>query len=98
MRGPRAIFLRLEQKQAVKNSSDCLLNSEGVEKTSQADLEAIFVDFLKSLFTKDILDMQFQSQLIDDLELSLNDEQRMLGKGLFTKKELFFYLGRFTNR
>lgn len=60
-----------------------------MEKSSQSDLESILVDFYRRLFSKDSLDMQIQTELIDDLEFSLNDLEREQCEGLFTKEDLF---------
>lgn len=42
----------------------------------------------ESLFSKDNIDLQIQSELIDDLEFSLTDSEREQCEGLFTKEEL----------
>lgn len=85
---PTRYFFRLEQKRADKNSFTSLIDSNGVEKFSQVDLEAILVDFYSTLFSKDTLDMQVQTELIDDLDFSLNDLERDKCEGVFTKEEL----------
>ena len=46
------------------------------------------VDFYKALFSKDSLNMQIQTEIIDDLDLSLSDSEREQCEGLFTKEEL----------
>ena len=87
---PTRYFFRLEQKRAEKNSFDSVLDSDGVEKTSQSDIESVFVDFYRDLFAKDnSIDMQVQTELIDGLEFSLTDIERAGCEGLFTKDELF---------
>ena len=87
---PTRFFFRLEQKRAEKNSFDSVLDTDGNEKTSQSDIEGVFVDFYRDLFTKDdSIDMQIQTDLIDDLEFSLTDIERDSCEGLFTKDELF---------
>ena len=86
---PTRYFFRLEQKRAEKNSFDCLLDENGSERTSQSELENILVTFYKDLYAKDSLDMQIQTELIDDLEFSLTDLEREKCEGLFTKDELF---------
>ena len=90
---PTRYFFRLEQKRADQNCFASLIDANGVEKFSQQDLEAILVDFYSSLFSKDFLDMQIQTELIDDLELSLNDLEHEQCEGLFTKEELPSSLG-----
>lgn len=85
---PTRYFFRLEQKRADQNSFTSLIDANGVEKFSQQDFETILVDFYSSLFSKDSLDMQVQTELIDDLELSLTDLEREQCEGLFTKEEL----------
>lgn len=50
------------------------------------------VDFYKNLFTKDNLDLQVQTDLIDDLEFSLSDFDRESCEGEITKDELFLAL------
>ena len=85
---PTRFFFRLEQKRAEKNTFESLVDKDGVEKFSQEDLEPILVDFYTSLFSKDTLDMQIQTALIDDLELSLTDSDRERCEGLFTKEEI----------
>lgn len=85
---PTRFFFRLESKRAEKNSFVSLLDDSGTEKTSQSDLEGILVKFYKDLFSKDSLDIQIQTELIADLELSLTDAERVLCEGLFTNEEL----------
>ena len=65
-----------------------LLDEKRVEKTSLSDIELILVNFYKDLYTKDSLDMQIQTELFDDLEISLTDLERDKCEGLFTNKEL----------
>ena len=89
---PTRFFFRLEEKRAKKNSFNSLFDSCGVEKTAQADIESIFVDFYNSLFTKDVLDMQVETELIDDLEFSLSDFECDSCEGEITKDELFLAL------
>ena len=87
---PTRFFFRLEQKRAEKNSFDSVLDADGNEKTSQSDIEGVFVDFYRDLFSKDnSIDMQIQTDLIDGLEFSLTDTERASCEGLFTKDELF---------
>ena len=86
---PTRYFFHLEKKRAEMNSFGSLLDSNDVVKTSQKDLEEILVSFYNALFTKDFLDMQIQTKIIEDLELSLTDHERDLCEGLFTKDELF---------
>jgi len=78
-----------DSKRAEKNSFDCLLDENGSERTSQPELEDILVTFYKDLFAKDSLDMQIQTELIDDSEFSLTDLEREKCEGLFTKDELY---------
>ena len=59
-----------------------------MEKSSPSDLEDILVHFYEDLFSKDSLHMQIQTEIIDDLELSLTDFERDLCEGFFTKEEL----------
>ena len=49
----------------------------------------MLVDFYKVLFSKDSLNMQIQTEIIDDLDLSLSDAEQKQCEGLFTKDELF---------
>ena len=87
---PTQYFFRLKQKRAEKNSFDSVLDADGNEKTSQSDIEGVFVDFYRDLFAKDdSIDMQIQTDLIDGLEHSLTDIERASCEGLFTKDELF---------
>ena len=60
----------------------------GVEKTLQSDLENILVQFYTSLYSKDALDLQIQTEIIDNLQLSLSDYERDMCKGVFTADEL----------
>ena len=85
---PSRYFFRLEKKRAEKNSFDCLLDANGVEKTAQGDIESILVDFYKNLFSKDVLDLQTQTELLSDLEFSLSDSERLSCEGEFTTNEL----------
>ena len=87
---PTRYFFRLEQQRAEKNSFDSVVDTDGSEKTSQADIERVFVNFYRDLYAKDnSIDMQIQTDLIDSLEFSLNDIERASCEGLFTKDELF---------
>lgn len=69
-----------------------LIDADGIEKFSQDELKAIVVNFYESLFSKDNIDLQIQTELIDDLELSLTDAEREQCEGLFTKEELLIGL------
>ena len=90
---PTRFFFRLENKRAAKNSFDSLLDVDGIEKTSQTDIENILTTFYKDLFTKDpTIDMQIQTTIIDDLELSLTDHDRAACEGVLTTDELFIAL------
>ena len=85
---PTRYFFRLEKKRAEKNNFASLFDQNGIEKTSQNDLENILVNFYTKLYSKDSLDMQIQTHLIDDLGFSLTDYERDLCEGLFTEDEL----------
>lgn len=89
---PTRYFFRLETKRSENNFFACLLDDTGVEKTSQNDLEPILIQFYTSLFTKDTLDMQIQTKLIDDLDLSLTDSERASCEGPLSENELLFAL------
>lgn len=89
---PTCFFFRQEQKRAEKNFLELLVDKNGVEKSSQEDLESISVDFYTSLFSKDVIDMQVQTELIDDLEFSLTDSEREQCEDRFTKAELLSVL------
>ena len=86
---PTRYFFRLERKRAESNTFLSLLDKNGLEKSSQVDLENILVDFYQSLFTNDQLDMQVQTRIIDELELSLTDLEREACEGAFTLDELY---------
>ena len=90
---PTGYFFRREQQRAAKNTFDSLLNAQGLETSSQDEMEAILVDFYKVLYAKDNLDLQAQENLIDDLELSLSTSERDSCEGDLTKEELFAALG-----
>ena len=83
---PTRFFFRLERKRAEKNVFESLFNESGEEKFPHADIELVLIDFYKALFSKDSLDMQIQTEIIDDLDLSLSDLQREQCEGLFTKR------------
>ena len=85
---PTRFFFRLEHKRAEKNIFESLFNESGEEMFSHNEIELILVDFYKALFSKDSLDMQIQTEIIDDLDLSLCDSEREQCEGLFTKEEL----------
>ena len=85
---PTRYFFRLEQSRAASNSFSCLFDENGIEKNSQQDLENILTKFYQTLFTKDSLDMQIQTSIIDALDFSLTDHERELCEGLFTLEEL----------
>ena len=50
---PTRYFFRLENKRAAKNSFISLFDTNGVEKSTQSDLENILTSFYTDLFTKD---------------------------------------------
>ena len=81
-------FFRLEQTRAISNSFCSLFDENGIEKTSQQDLENMLTRFYQTLFTSDSLDMQIQTDIIDALEFSLTDYEREICEGLFTLDEL----------
>ena len=85
---PTSYFFHLEKKRAEKNSFDCLLDAAGLEKTAQDDIESILVEFYNNLFSKDVLDLQTQTELLGDLEFSLSDSERLSCEGEFTTNEL----------
>ena len=85
---PTRYFFCLEQKRAASNSFTCLFDENGVEKSSQQDLENIPIRFYQKLFTADSLDMQIQTALIDDLGFSHTDCERERCEGAFTLDEL----------
>ena len=85
---PTRFFFRLEQKRADKKIFQTLVDDAGVEKSSQSDLESMLVNFYRRLFSKDSIDMQIQTEIIDDLEFSLTDVEREQCEGLFSKEEL----------
>ena len=72
-----------------KNIFESLLDESGEEKFLHNDIELILVDVYQALFSKDSLNMQIQTEIIDDLDLSLSDAEREQCEGLFTKDELF---------
>ena len=82
---PTRFFFRLERKRAKKDIFESLFNESGEEKCSHNDIELILVDFYKALFSKDSLNMQIQTEIIDDLDLSLSDAEQEQCEGLFTK-------------
>ena len=48
--------------------------------------------FYEDLFTKSPLNLQVQTNIIDDLEISLTDSERDLCEGDFTEEELLVAL------
>ena len=95
---PTRYFFCRENQRADKNSFDSLLNSQGEETSSQTDMESILVDFYKNLLSKDNLDLHVQQNLIDDLEFTLTDSERVSCEGDLTKDELFMGVGRSSDR
>ena len=70
---PTRYFFHLEQTRAVSNSFGSLFDENGIEKSSQQDLEKILTQFYQTLFSSNFLDMQIQTDIIDALEFSLTD-------------------------
>ena len=89
---PTRYFFRLEQTRAASNSFSSLFDENGVEKSSQQDLENILTRFYQTLLTCDSLDMQIQTDIIDALDFSLTDYERQMCEGLFALDELFVAL------
>ena len=85
---PTRYFFRLEHTRAAANSFVSLFDENGIEKSSQSDLENILTRFYTALFTSDSLVMQIQTDIIDALEFSLTDYERDMCEGLFTLDEL----------
>ena len=56
-------------------------------------MESILVYFYKNLFSKDNLDLPVQQSLIDDLEFTLSDSERVSCERDLTKDEFFMALG-----
>ena len=73
---PTRFFFRLERKRAEKDNFESLPNESGEEKFSHDDLELVLVNFYKALLSKDCLNMQIQTEIIHDLDLSLSDAER----------------------
>ena len=48
---PNGYFFRRENQRAVKNSFESLVNSQGQEVSSKANLESIRVDFYNNLYS-----------------------------------------------
>ena len=90
---PTRYFFHRENQRAAKNSFDSLFHSQGEETSSQTDMESILVDFCKNLFSKDDLDLHVKQSLIDDLEFTLSDSERVSCEGDLTNDELFMALG-----
>ena len=86
---PTRFLFGLEHKRVEKNIFESLFDESGEEKFSHNGIELILVDFYKALFSKDSLNMQIQTEIIDDLDLSLSDAEQEQCEGLFTKDELF---------
>ena len=86
---PTRFFFWLKRKCAENNIFESLFNESGEENFLRNDFELIFVEFYKALFSKDSLNMQIQTQIIDDLDLSLSDLEREQCQGLFTKDKGF---------
>ena len=85
---PTRYFFHLEQTRAASNSFSSLFDENGVEENSQQDLENILVCFYQTLFTRDSLDMQIQTDIINALDFSLSDYECQMCEGLFTLDEL----------
>lgn len=83
---PTRYFFHLEQTRAVSNSFGSLFDENGIEKSSQQDLEKILTQFYQTLFSSNFLDMQIQTDIIDALEFSLTDYEREMCEGLRTGK------------
>jgi len=81
-------FFRLEQKRAEKNSFESLFDENGFEQSSSSDIESILVNFYRDLYSKDVLDMQVQTELIGDVQFSLTDLESDKCEDLFTNNEL----------
>ena len=73
----------------MENTFSSLLDVDGTEKYSQADIELFLLNFYRSLLSKAILDMQLLEELIYDLDTCLTDYEHDLCEGLFIKEELF---------
>lgn len=61
---PTRYFFRLEQKRAESNKLGSVFDVNGIEKNLQSDLEDVLVQFYSTLFSKDILDLQIQTEII----------------------------------
>ena len=55
---PTRFFFRLQNRRARGNSFNSLLKANGIEKTSQFDIEAILTKFYHDLCAKDLLDFK----------------------------------------
>lgn len=64
------------------------MDENGIEKKSQPELVNILTNLYKDLFSKDPLDMQVQTDIIEDLSFSLTDFERNLCESPFTATEL----------
>lgn len=62
------------------------MDANGLVKISQVDVQNVLVQFSKTMFSRDSLNMQIQTEIIDFRFLHY---ERKLCEGLFTKDKLF---------
>ena len=84
---PTKYFFNLEKKRQQKKEMAQLKYSTGVLLSDSKDISKEMNNFYQDLFTEEEVDMEAQNWLLDQLSMSLNDQEQTSCEGLLTVKE-----------
>ena len=85
---PTKYFLKLESSRAQKNSVNSVYNSDGVEVSSQCEIERAHFDFYRTFSSREEIDLNLQQELLTNVNLSLAENEIDLCEGNVTLAEI----------
>ena len=85
---PTRYFFKLEQKKIQKSRINAIYDSNGVEVSSQSEIEKAHVDFYTKLFSQEPIDLDKQNDLLTSLDSSLSPDQSAMCEGELTLNEI----------
>ena len=84
---PTKYFFNLEKKRQQKKKMTELNSSTGILLSDSRDIRKEMNNFYQDLFSEEEVDMEAQNWLLDQLSMSLNDQEQTSCEGLLTVEE-----------
>ena len=84
---PTKYFFNLEKKRQQKKEMTEFNSSTGILLSDSRDIRKEMNNFYHDLFTEEEVDMEAQNWLLDQLRMSLNDQEQTSCEGLLTVEE-----------